>query len=128
LRIFLLTTLVFSSFAIAEDATLKEALDEFFTAQAEQMNEDLPAMVDEISRLDRVDYSDLTFTHFYTVVGLSDAEFKQEYPADVLKDFYSIERLWTPTIAKRDGRWTDLRLRISIRQRREAGRSNGHSC
>ena len=68
---------------------MKEALDEFFTAQAEQMNEDLPAMVDEISRLDRVAYSGLTFTHFYTVVGLSGAKFKQEYPADVLKDFYA---------------------------------------
>ncbi len=68
---------------------MKDALNEFFSAQAEQMNESLPAMVDDISRLERVAYSDLAFTHFYTVVGLSDTEFKQEFPAEVLKDFYA---------------------------------------
>ena len=68
---------------------MTEALDDFFSEAAEKMNEGLPEMVDDISRLDRVAYSNLTFTHYYTVVGLSDVEFSQEYTEEVLKDFFT---------------------------------------
>ena len=45
--------------------------DEYFSEQARAMNEGLPMMVDEISRLDRVTYSGRVFRRSYTIVGMT---------------------------------------------------------
>ena len=47
---------------------------------ANDMNENLPAMIDEITRLDRVTGENLTLTYTYTLVGFS----KEEISADAL--------------------------------------------
>jgi hypothetical protein len=78
-----------SPFVLAGESSVTEALNEFFSNAAKEINEDLPEMVDDFSRLERVSYSDLIFTHHYTVVGLSESEFRRDYPDQVLKDFYS---------------------------------------
>ena len=68
---------------------MPEPVDEAMARQALEMNKTLPVMIDDNSRLDEVAYKDRTFTHFYTVVGISNKAFLEAYPLDVLKDFFA---------------------------------------
>ena len=89
LRVILLLSVVVSLNTIAVEDRLTKELDDFFSVMAEEMNKGLPEMVDEVSRLERVSYSDLTFTHHYTAVGIGDDEFGRDFPDEVLKGFFS---------------------------------------
>ncbi len=71
-----------------DDEIASGKFDEYFSEQAQVMNEDLPIMVDEISRLDRVTYSSRVFREHYTIVGVTLDETRIESNPDAVQQFF----------------------------------------
>lgn len=64
-------------------------LDIFLTEQAQAMNDSLPMMVDDLSRLERVTYANRIFRHYYTVVGVAPDELRNEFSPEVVQQFFA---------------------------------------
>ncbi len=62
--------------------------DDYLAEQAIAMNADLPKMVDDLSRLEQVTYADRIFRQYYTIVGVTEDEFQNEFNPDEVRKFF----------------------------------------
>lgn len=71
-----------------DDQVASGKLDEYFAEQAQVMNEGLPMMVDDLSRLEQVTYSDRVFREHYRIVGVTEDELQNEFSPDAVQRFF----------------------------------------